>query len=57
MTFRGLQDESAAQARIHRGIARDLQTLVADPFNNWAQDYKVAGPAACYARFILTPSK
>ncbi|KAI6041923.1 hypothetical protein EDC04DRAFT_2665238 [Pisolithus marmoratus] len=40
MTFRGLQDESIAQGKIHREIAKDLQTLVAEPFNKWAQLYK-----------------
>ncbi|KIK99806.1 hypothetical protein PAXRUDRAFT_822344 [Paxillus rubicundulus Ve08.2h10] len=40
MAFRGLQVESAAQGQIHRDIARDLQTLVAEPFNIWAQDYR-----------------
>ncbi|KAI6112615.1 hypothetical protein F5141DRAFT_1213876 [Pisolithus sp. B1] len=40
MTFRGLQDESIAQGKIHREIARDLRTLVAEPFNKWAQMYK-----------------
>jgi hypothetical protein len=41
MTFRGLQAESAAQGQIHRDIAKDIQTLVVEPFNVWAQDYKV----------------
>ncbi|KAF9245227.1 hypothetical protein BU15DRAFT_41061 [Melanogaster broomeanus] len=40
MTFRGLQAESVAQGHIHRDIAKDLQTLVAEPFNVWAQGYK-----------------
>ncbi|KAF9218988.1 hypothetical protein BS17DRAFT_790309 [Gyrodon lividus] len=40
MTFRGLQAESVAQGHIHRDIAKDLQTLVAEPFNIWAQAYK-----------------
>ncbi|KIJ65674.1 hypothetical protein HYDPIDRAFT_175034 [Hydnomerulius pinastri MD-312] len=40
MAFRGLQAESAAQGQIHRDIAKDLQTLVAEPFNKWAQGYK-----------------
>ena len=41
MTFRGLQAESAAQGQIHRDIAKDLQTLVVEPFYVWAQGYKV----------------
>lgn len=41
MTFRGLQVESIAQGQIHRDIAKDLQTLVVEPFNVWAQSYKV----------------
>ncbi|KAL4063091.1 hypothetical protein J3A83DRAFT_4297301 [Scleroderma citrinum] len=40
MAFRGLQDESLAQGKIHRDIARDLQTLVAEPFDDWAEKYK-----------------
>ncbi|KAH0836666.1 hypothetical protein J3R83DRAFT_8385 [Lanmaoa asiatica] len=40
MTFRGLQAESAAQGQIHRDIAKDLQTLVVEPFNLWAQNHK-----------------
>ncbi|KAF8845130.1 hypothetical protein BDN67DRAFT_962064 [Paxillus ammoniavirescens] len=40
MTFRGLQAESAAQGQIHRDIAKDLRTLVAEPFNTWAQSYR-----------------
>lgn len=40
MTFRGLQDESAAQGKVHKEIANDLQVLVVEPFNRWAQTYK-----------------
>ncbi|KAI9464211.1 hypothetical protein HD554DRAFT_2206321 [Boletus coccyginus] len=40
MTFRGLQAESAAQGQVHRDIAKDLQTLVVEPFYVWAQGYK-----------------
>ncbi|KAI6023560.1 hypothetical protein BKA83DRAFT_4261276 [Pisolithus microcarpus] len=40
MTFRGLQDESIAQGKIHKEIAKDLQTIVAEPFNEWARMYK-----------------
>jgi len=41
MAFRGLQDESLAQGKVHREIARELQTLVAEPFDEWAEKYKV----------------
>lgn len=41
MTFRGLQAQSVAQGQIHRDIAKDLQTLVIEPFHVWAQGYKV----------------
>ncbi|KAF8159691.1 hypothetical protein B0H34DRAFT_796910 [Crassisporium funariophilum] len=40
MAFRGLQAESAAQGQAHNSIAQELTTLVADPFNDWAQGYK-----------------
>uniref|UniRef100_A0A0W0G9W1 Uncharacterized protein n=1 Tax=Moniliophthora roreri TaxID=221103 RepID=A0A0W0G9W1_MONRR len=40
MTFRGLKAESASQGQIHRSIAKELETLVADPFAEWAQGYK-----------------
>ena len=41
MAFRGLQAESVAQGDVHRNTAKELQTLVADPFNEWANDHKV----------------
>ncbi len=41
MTFRGLQDESAAQGQAHKSIAKELETLVVDPFDEWAQGFKV----------------
>ena len=41
MTFRGLQAESASQGQAHNSIAKELTTLVADPFDHWAQAYKV----------------
>lgn len=41
MAFRGLQAESIAQGQAHRSISKELTTLVADPFDEWAQDYKV----------------
>lgn len=41
MAFRGLQHESTAQGQIHATIANELSKLVADPFDDWAQGYKV----------------
>ena len=41
MTFRGLQAESVKQGQAHNSIAKELTTLVADPFDHWAQAYKV----------------
>lgn len=41
MAFRGLQAESTAQGQVHKNIAKELETLVADPFDDWAQAYKV----------------
>ncbi|TFK32789.1 hypothetical protein BDQ12DRAFT_474872 [Crucibulum laeve] len=40
MAFRGLQAESAAQGQAHKAIAKELDTLVADPFADWAQGYR-----------------
>ncbi|KAH7929102.1 hypothetical protein BV22DRAFT_1057685 [Leucogyrophana mollusca] len=40
MAFRGLQAEAVAQGQAHKDIANDLQVLVADPFNEWAQSYR-----------------
>ena len=41
MAFRGLQAESVNQGQAHNSIAKELTTLVADPFDHWAQAYKV----------------
>lgn len=41
MAFRGLQAESVSQGQVHNSIAKELTTLVADPFDHWAQGYKV----------------
>lgn len=41
MAFRGLQRESAAQGQAHHNVAKELTTLVADPFEDWALRYKV----------------
>jgi hypothetical protein len=53
MAFRGLQAESAAQGQAHKTIAAELDTLVADPFDQWAETYKV-----CIASVqLFIPSK
>ncbi|KAG5649730.1 hypothetical protein H0H81_002332 [Sphagnurus paluster] len=39
MAFRGLQAESVAQGQAHKSIAKELETLVADPFEDWARGY------------------
>jgi hypothetical protein len=41
MAFRGLQAETAQQGGAHKAIARELQQLVADPFEKWAITYHV----------------
>ena len=41
MAFRGLQEESATQGKVHKAIANELETLVADPFADWARGYRV----------------
>ncbi|KAH7879027.1 uncharacterized protein C8R40DRAFT_1088515 [Lentinula edodes] len=40
MAFRGLQIESTAQAKLHQNMAKELSSLVADPFAEWAKGYK-----------------
>ncbi|KAI4527594.1 hypothetical protein K525DRAFT_231913 [Schizophyllum commune Loenen D] len=40
MAFRGLQEESATQGKVHKAIANELETLVADPFADWARGYR-----------------
>lgn len=51
MAFRGLQTESANQGEAHKAIAKELHTLVADPFDEWAQGHKVrAGVTTHYPR-------
>ncbi|KAJ7634132.1 hypothetical protein DFH06DRAFT_679234 [Mycena polygramma] len=40
MAFRGLQAEATAQGQAHKTVAAELETLVADPFDQWAQTYK-----------------
>lgn len=38
-TFRGLQRESIAQGEAHKALAKDLEGLVVDPFNDWAHKH------------------
>jgi len=54
MTFRGLQEESKAQGQAHSSIAKELTTLVADPFDGWARGYKVRSDAPSMS-LCLTP--
>ncbi|KAI0272568.1 hypothetical protein BC834DRAFT_857325 [Gloeopeniophorella convolvens] len=39
MAFRGLQAETTQQGGVHQAIARELQRLVADPFEEWAKGH------------------
>jgi len=41
MAFRGIQAETIEQGSVHKSIARELQHLVADPFEEWANGYHV----------------
>lgn len=41
MAFRGLQAESMAQGAAHRAVAKELENLVAGPFEEWAQSHEV----------------
>ena len=50
MAFRGLQAETAQQGGVHQAIARELDQLVADPFEKWAKDYHVG-----HVNFHLSP--
>jgi hypothetical protein len=45
MAFRGIQAETAEQGSVHKSIARELQHLVADPFEEWAKGYHVCHSA------------
>ncbi|VDC00964.1 unnamed protein product [Peniophora sp. CBMAI 1063] len=40
MAFRGLQAETEKQAGVHKNIAHELDTLVADPFAEWAKGHR-----------------
>ena len=44
MAFRGLQAESVKQGEVHKSIAHELNTLVLDPFHEWATAYQVRTP-------------
>lgn len=50
-TFRGLQRESIAQGEAHKALAKDLEGLVVEPFNDWAD--KHAGRVEAVKRGIL----
>ncbi|KZP01697.1 hypothetical protein CALVIDRAFT_594393 [Calocera viscosa TUFC12733] len=39
MAFRGLQRESVIQGEVHGAVARDLETIVLDPFEEWAHGH------------------
>ncbi|HEV7737605.1 MAG TPA: hypothetical protein VGO47_09590, partial [Chlamydiales bacterium] len=41
MTFRALQSESQNQGEAHKTVAKDLASLVADPFGQWASGHAV----------------
>jgi len=58
MAFRGLQAESATQGAAYSAIAKDLHTLVTDPFEAWARGYKVGNfgplnPCSCLIRRVV----
>ncbi|KAI0073278.1 hypothetical protein K474DRAFT_1666835 [Panus rudis PR-1116 ss-1] len=40
MAFRGLQEETLAQGKIHETISTDLRDKIAKPFAEWATGYK-----------------
>jgi hypothetical protein len=42
MTFRALQSESLKQGEVHRAVAQELVSLVADPFGEWASNHAVS---------------
>lgn len=41
MAFRGLRAEAASEGALHESVAKELQTAVAEPFEKWAEGYKV----------------
>ena len=42
MAFKGLREEASAEGAIHESVAKELQTAVAEPFEKWAEGYKVS---------------
>ncbi|TFK25622.1 hypothetical protein FA15DRAFT_735906 [Coprinopsis marcescibilis] len=40
VAFRGLQSETLEHGKLHKTISNELETLVANPFDQWAQGYK-----------------
>lgn len=42
VAFRGIQAESIAQGEVHRSISKELESLVVDPFEKWAEGHKVS---------------
>lgn len=40
--FGGLQAESVAQGEVHRAISKELESLVVEPFEDWARGHKVS---------------
>lgn len=54
MAVRGIQAETAQQGGVHKSIARELQHLVADPFERWAKDYHVRH--GDYCTFVCPPT-
>jgi hypothetical protein len=40
MAFRGLQAESVSQGQVHASVAKELDNLVADPFEEWAYGFR-----------------
>lgn len=41
MAFRGLQAETVEHGQLHEAVSNELHTLVAEPFQNWTEEYKV----------------
>lgn len=41
VAFRGLQQESVKQGEAHLAIGNELDSLVADPFESWADQHGV----------------
>jgi len=41
MAFRGLQAETVEHGQLHEAVSNELHTLVAEPFQDWTEKYKV----------------